>query len=48
MDENSNNNVKEMPFLINESGKTIKVKKERKDRVITNEKKWILDECDYD
>jgi len=45
--DNSNNNVKEIPFLINESGKTIKVKKERKDRVITNEKKWILEECDY-
>ena len=28
--DNSNNNVKEMPFLINESGKTIKVKKRAK------------------
>ena len=45
--DNSNNLVKEIPFLINETGKTIKVKKERRDRVVTNEKKWILDECDY-
>jgi hypothetical protein len=46
--DNSNNCIKEIPFIINEKGKTIKIKKERKDRVVINEKKWILDENDYD
>jgi len=43
----SNVNVKEIPFLITEKGNKIKIKKERKSRVVTNEKKWILDENDY-
>lgn len=43
----SNINVKEIPFLITEKGNKIKIKKERKPRVVTNEKKWILDENDY-
>lgn len=43
----SNINVKEIPFLITEKGNKIKIKKERKTRVVTNEKKWVLDEIDY-
>lgn len=44
----SNITIKEIPFIINEKGKKIKVKKEQKNRVVTKEKKWILDDNDYE
>lgn len=44
----SNNTSKQISILINDNKKKLIIDKERKNRAITKEKKWILNDNDYD